>query len=145
MTQQEIMHFLLDVFEYKRLYQARSTNLRPVDLFLLERIDQHDGCQTLDLSRKYHFAPATLINMLDRLESEDLVERRRSCEDRRIVHVYLKEKGRKIIEAHQAEDEAFTKNLFGVLDDQEQKQLEKILTKMSKRVVYEKLFENTST
>ena len=142
MSREELMHFLLDVFEFKRFYQAESSGLRPVDLFLLERIQWHDGCQTLDLSRKYHFAPATLISMLDRLESAELVERCRSKEDRRMVHVYIKPKGFEVLKKHQSEDEAFVKNLFGVLNQQEQEQLEHIVAKMSKFVVYEKLFQN---
>ena len=141
MDRQELMHFLLDVFEYKRLYQARSSGLRPVDLFLLERIEKHDGCQTLDLSRMYQFAPATLISMLDRLEADNLVERRRSSEDRRIVHIHLKDKGRKLLENHKLEDEAFVANLFRTLNETEQKQLVHILSKLSKIAVDETLFQ----
>ena len=70
MERQELIHFLLDIFEYKRLYQANTSGLRPVDLFLLERIEKHNGSQTLELSKRYHFAPATLISMLDRLETD---------------------------------------------------------------------------
>jgi DNA-binding MarR family transcriptional regulator len=144
MSRAELMHFLLDVFEYKRYYQAESSGLRPVDLFLLERIAKHDGCQTLELARACHFPPATLISMLDRLESADLVARRRSKEDRRMVHVYIKPNGFEVLKTHQSEDHAFVNNLFGVLNPQEQAQLEQILTKMSQSVVYEKLFQNAS-
>ena len=84
-NQLELMHFLLDIFEYKRLHQSASSGMRSADLFLLERIQQNNGCQTLALSRQYGFSPATLINMLDRLEQEGFIERRRSTEDKRIV------------------------------------------------------------
>ena len=140
MEQQELIHFLLDIFEYKRLYQAKTSGLRPVDLFLLERIEKHNGCQTLDLSKRYHFAPATLISMLDRLEAADLIERQRSTKDRRIVHIFLKDKGHEIIQNHQKEDETFTANLFSVLEETEQEQFIHILTKLQKCIDLENLF-----
>jgi DNA-binding MarR family transcriptional regulator len=136
----EYLHFLLDLFEYKRMYQADSSGLRPIDLFLLERIHQDNGCQTLELSKKYHYAPATLISMLDRLEAANLIERRRSKEDRRIVQIFIKKKGALIIKNHVSEDRIFASNLLQLLNIEEQDQLLKILEKMRSSIKLETLF-----
>lgn len=51
------------------------------------------------LARESQVNCASMTRMLDRLEAKDLLRRRRSSEDRRVVHVELTAKGRKVIGA----------------------------------------------
>lgn len=51
------------------------------------------------LARESQVNCASMTRMLDRLEAKELLRRRRSSEDRRVVHVELTSKGRKVVSA----------------------------------------------
>lgn len=51
-----------------------------------------------DLVERTHMAPPTATGIVDRLVSQELVERFRSDEDRRVVKVRMTEKGRSVLE-----------------------------------------------
>lgn len=51
------------------------------------------------LARESQVNCASMTRMLDRLEAKDLLRRRRSHTDRRVVHVELTAKGRKVVGA----------------------------------------------
>lgn len=52
-----------------------------------------------DLVERIHMAPPTATGIVDRLVSQELVERFRSSEDRRVVKVRLTDKGRSVMES----------------------------------------------
>lgn len=60
----------------------------PLLLLFLNRADTVAG-----LAREAHVNCSAMTRMLDRLEEKQLVERRRSDTDRRVVHIALTEKG----------------------------------------------------
>lgn len=49
------------------------------------------------LARAMYLHPATVVGIVDRLEDRGIVVRERSSEDRRVVHVSLTPKGRKVL------------------------------------------------
>jgi len=57
-----------------------------------------DGDMTIgELSNKMFLACSTTTDLIDRMESNGLVERVRDTSDRRVVRIHLKEKGQNII------------------------------------------------
>lgn len=140
MTDFEIVHRLIEIFDYKAEYQAATSCLLPRDMFVLERIAVNPGTPTLTLSRKYHIPPATLIAVLDRLESQELILRERSTTDKRMVHVNLTAKGQLKVGQHMEEDSTFTKNLFAGLPPDEQQQIKQLLGKLLSSVEVSTLF-----
>jgi DNA-binding MarR family transcriptional regulator len=57
-----------------------------------------DGDMTIgELSNKMYLACSTTTDLIDRMEANELVERVRDTNDRRVVRIHLKEKGKKII------------------------------------------------
>ncbi len=50
-----------------------------------------------ELSNKMYLACSTTTDLIDRMESNQLVERVRDTNDRRVVRIQLKEKGQNII------------------------------------------------
>ena len=50
-----------------------------------------------ELSSKMFLAFSTITDLIDRMEANQLVERVRNPNDRRVVRIHLKEKGREII------------------------------------------------
>jgi DNA-binding MarR family transcriptional regulator len=65
----------------------------PVLLLSLDRADT-----VAALARESSVNCGAMTRMLDRLEEKDLVKRRRSEEDRRVVHLALTAKGRSVVE-----------------------------------------------
>jgi DNA-binding MarR family transcriptional regulator len=63
----------------------------PVLMLWLKRADTVAG-----LARVSQMGFASMSRMLDRLEGKDLLRRERSADDRRVVHLHLTPKGRKI-------------------------------------------------
>ena len=63
----------------------------PVLMLWLKRADTVAG-----LARVSQMGFASMSRMLDRLEEKDLLRRERSADDRRVVHLHLTAKGKKI-------------------------------------------------
>src|SRR5215467_2387818 len=63
----------------------------PVLMLWLKRADTVAG-----LARVSQVGFASMSRMLDRLEEKDLLRRERSADDRRVVHLHLTPKGKKI-------------------------------------------------
>lgn len=51
-----------------------------------------------DLARRMYLHPATMVGLLDRLEAKGLVQRTRSDNDRRVVHIIITDQGRKLVQ-----------------------------------------------
>jgi DNA-binding MarR family transcriptional regulator len=66
----------------------------PLMLIHVARADTVAG-----LARESQVNCASMTRMLDRLEAKELLRRRRSSADRRVVHVELTSKGRKVVSA----------------------------------------------
>jgi DNA-binding MarR family transcriptional regulator len=62
-------------------------------------IDKSGEATAGDLAKAAELSPASVSTMLDTLECEGIVERRRSESDRRVVVVTLTESGRALLEA----------------------------------------------
>lgn len=76
-----------------RLAALDLTHAQWLPLFKLAVKD----CDTVAaLSRELELDPGAMTRALDRLEAKGLVQRERSTEDRRVVHLRLTDEGRKI-------------------------------------------------
>jgi DNA-binding MarR family transcriptional regulator len=64
--------------------------------FALQALWQQEGLTHSELAEWLNVSPATVTNMLKRMEKAGLVERRRDTEDERVSRVYLTEAGRDI-------------------------------------------------
>ena len=72
-----------------------------------------------DLAKSADLNPASVTAMLDQLELNGIVERRRPSHDRRVCLVSLTDKGRSIVEDERARWQAFGKQGLGDLSEQE--------------------------
>jgi DNA-binding MarR family transcriptional regulator len=76
---------------------ARETGLTIPQLVILQAVNELGKVTTGALSRHADLSPATTVIILDKLESRGLVTRRRSAEDRRVVHTELTEQGARTV------------------------------------------------
>lgn len=71
--------------------------IRAIDHGILRNLDE--GPQTLSqLSERMSLSPSTLVSMIDRLESRDLLERTRHASDRRRQPITLTADGRALLD-----------------------------------------------
>ena len=92
----------------------------PVLMLWLKRADTVAG-----LARVSHMGCASMTRMLDRLEQKELLRRERSEADRRVVHLHLTTKGKKVaskiwpivVEGMHVHLDGFKKEELGQLND----------------------------
>ena len=96
----------------------------------------HLGQLTLgDLAEKLLVTGGNVTYVMDRLQREGLVSRRRCSQDRRVVWAELTPDGRALMEEIFPDHAAFVHDTVGVLDDAEQAQLRGLLKKLGKGIV----------
>jgi len=88
----------------KRALEARLSehNITATQYIVLEILRERDGVSLSLLGRKLYFDNPTITGIVDRLERDGLVERRRVADDRRVINVFLTAKGKEL--AHKTSD-----------------------------------------
>lgn len=96
--------------------------------FILFALLEQDGQNVKDLAGRLSLDSPAITGLLDRLEKEELVERRNDPEDRRALKVYLTGKGRGLAGDIFKTAADFNKDLNSAFNEEEKKALKKILT-----------------
>lgn len=73
-----------------------QTNLTAAQLLALITIANNEKITLAKVAEQVHLSASTLVGIIDRLESKELVLRERSTEDRRQVYIYVTDKGKKL-------------------------------------------------
>jgi DNA-binding MarR family transcriptional regulator len=82
--------------------QQREGKLSHAQMRALIALGKHEPATAGELAKAADLNPASVTAMLDHLEAESIVERRRSETDRRCVHVVLTGQGRALLEKKRA-------------------------------------------
>lgn len=105
MQKHEVISSIID--NIRRLFQIlnehskkaeHQTGLTSPQLWAIKVISEHSPIRVMHLARYLYLHPATVVGILDRLETRGLVVRKRSREDRRVVWVELTDKGKHLVE-----------------------------------------------
>jgi DNA-binding MarR family transcriptional regulator len=83
---------------------------------VLSQLDTADGQTTKDISQASMVAPSTLTGVVDTLEKDGLIERRRSDTDRRVIRLHLTESGRQRLSVSAAKLSTEFDDLFDHVD-----------------------------
>ena len=80
----------------KRALEARLSehDITATQYIVLEVLREHDGASLTLLGRKLYFDNPTITGIVDRMERDELLERRRIAGDRRVINVFLTERGK---------------------------------------------------
>lgn len=81
---------------------ALDRRLRPLGFshsrwLLLLHLSRHDGCTHRELAQHIGIEAATLVRLVDHMESEGLLKRCGSETDRRVKHLHLSESGKQVV------------------------------------------------
>jgi len=81
---------------------ADRHGVSPAGFFLLRALQAEDGLSAGEAARRCWMSPAMTTSVVDALEKDGHLQRRRDAPDRRVVRLYLTDTGRK--EAEQAQN-----------------------------------------
>jgi MarR family transcriptional regulator, organic hydroperoxide resistance regulator len=110
--------------------QNRSRDLTQSQLRALSALSKVDEVTAGELAKSADLNPASVTAMLDQLEANDIIERRRAEQDRRMCMVSLTEKGRAILDERQANWLALWQEHFGDMPDEDLSAALRVIQKM---------------
>jgi DNA-binding MarR family transcriptional regulator len=125
-----LLYRLISLFDYKRHYHRQSSGLKTVPMRILESVVAEGEIQTLDLGKRVDIPPATLIGVLDDLETRGLARRIRSKADKRVVLISPTPEGALVVSRRRREEELFRKNIGAGLDSGEREKLSELLARL---------------
>jgi DNA-binding MarR family transcriptional regulator len=73
---------------------VQGTGLTPAGLAVLRVLEARDGLKSSEVAARGWSTPGTVTTVVDTLVRDGLVERRRDNHDRRVVRLYLTQRGR---------------------------------------------------
>ena len=76
---------------------SKDVGLTGPQLLVLQNIEEQEGIMVRQIAESINLSPATITNILDRIEARDLVTRIRSTTDKRKVGVYLTDSGKEAL------------------------------------------------
>ncbi len=131
---QETFHYLLmadHLMVQKALVSSvKDTGLTPGQPKILDFLMCHDGAIQKDIAKFCHIEPASLTAILNGMESKGYVERRNSGKDRRSLHVYLTETGKKYSDRLSREFAKIESEALKGLSEEEVRQLRDLLSRV---------------
>ena len=102
---------------------SKHGGLTGPQLLVMQNIQEKPGIMVREIAENINLSPATITNILDRLEGRDLATRIRSTQDKRKVGVFLTEKGKvAVVNAPRPLQEHFVER-FSQLKEWEQSQM----------------------
>lgn len=102
---------------------SKHVGLTGPQLLVMQNIQEKPGIMVREIAENINLSPATITNILDRLEGRDLATRIRRTQDKRKVGVFLTEKGKvAVVNAPRPLQEHFVER-FSQLKEWEQSQM----------------------
>ena len=95
--------------------------------FTLALLACEDGMSQGELSQRFDVDPSRVTRLAKRLEREGLLRKERDRGDKRVVRMYLTEKGRGLIEGLSDRRERFDQRIGAVLSPEELEELRRML------------------
>ena len=115
-----------------RFYESFSKyGLTTKQYGVLLRLWEEDGISQKELGMRLYTDGATITGIIDRMERENLVIRKKEGNDRRLTKIYLTIKGYKLKEELGPEISKFNKTILEKLHPEEINQLKKFIKKLS--------------
>lgn len=112
---------IVRAFDLRSKQVARETGLTLPQIVVLRAAAELGEVTTAALSRHVDLSAATVVTILEKLESRGFVTRRRSAVDRRIVHTALTERGAAVLASAPYMMDARFMSGFAALPEQERR------------------------
>lgn len=113
------------------LDECAEFNLTPVQYAAMVAIEERPGVDATRLSSLIAFDRSTIGNVIERLESRNLVERKASADDKRQKLLFLSGEGAALLKNAEASVERVQERLLAPLTPAERKQFIKLLIRLA--------------
>jgi DNA-binding MarR family transcriptional regulator len=107
-----------------------GVRISPAGLGVLRVLLAGDGLKSSDVAARGWSTPGTLTSVVDTLVREGYVERRRDAGDRRVVRLFVTEKGRRACEDYYAMAGPRWRDAFGFVDPADEPVIRKFFVDM---------------
>lgn len=97
---------------------------------LLSLLVENDGLTQKELSTQLRIRPASLGELVDKLEKMKYVKRQVNEKDKRFSNVYLLDEGRKVFKEIIQAKRIDAEDIFSILSEDEKNQLSALMTKL---------------
>jgi DNA-binding MarR family transcriptional regulator len=112
---------------------AGKHGLSPGGFFLLRTLQAEDGLSSGEVARRCWTTPATTTSLVDTLERDGYVRRRRDGTDRRVVRLELTDAGRSVADVTQQQLAAALGQLYDFVDPADEPAVRRFLTQLIER------------
>lgn len=129
---QQIIYFtnLLNRQQHNSSYKTNDILASRSQAHLLRLLLTEDGLTQKDLSDKLQIRPASLGELVNKLQQNGYVEKRANEKDKRVSNVYITEEGRRVTEDVVQKRKEFVQNIFSGLSEDEVNQLSVLIDKL---------------
>ncbi|MEM7374711.1 MAG: MarR family transcriptional regulator [Bacteroidota bacterium] len=91
---------LAEVYRKHKLYIKTKYNISALEMEILQLIHLDGKKKMKEIGEQFHIKLSTLTSIIDKIESQKLVKRVNSREDRRVVFLDITKKGQKLYEEY---------------------------------------------
>ncbi|WP_159722707.1 MarR family winged helix-turn-helix transcriptional regulator [Enterococcus sp. CSURQ0835] len=98
---------------------------------VLRMLLKHDGCSQKELVTQLKIRPASVSELLTKLEKKGYVRRQQNETDRRVTNFFLTDSGRALVANFEQVRLEYGEEIFSVLNETEKTQLAQILAKLN--------------
>lgn len=102
--------------------QLEGRNVSIPQSFILYTLMEDDGSTLKEIGSKTLIDSSSMTVLIDKLEKEDMVERRLDAQDRRAIRVFITDKGKKVAEEVYKIGINFNSQLYELLGPENQKE-----------------------
>lgn len=129
----------INVYLRKEIYSlGESFRYTIPQLKIIALLAQKDGQRVSDLSVGSALSESTVSGIVDRLVKQKTIIRKRSREDRRVVHLFLSDEGRDEYEKFNSMKNEFFKNSFTDICDTEINQIIEGVSLLHEKILIKK-------
>lgn len=136
---QETLHYLLmsnHLMVQKALVSSvKDTGLTPGQPKVLDYLLHHDGAIQKEIAIFCHIEPASLSTILNGMENKGYIERKNTDNNRRSLHVYLTETGKKYANRLNLEFTKIESEALKGFSESEVQQLQDLLGRLYENMV----------
>lgn len=110
---------------------AQAYGMAPAQLGALRKLWKNDGMTNTELGEQLFLKTSTVTALIDRMERDGFVFRERNKDDRRVVNIWLTEKGKELKDSVPDIESIIVEKLKAELSVAELKELIRLLNKVA--------------
>lgn len=129
MLEKDLRH-IAGIIKQKGREILTNYTITPPQFIALQWLDELGDMTIGDLSNKMYLAFSTTTDLIDRMEKNNLVQRLRDMQDRRVVRIHLLPEGEKIIKEVIDKRQIYLDDIVSDFADDEVKELAVLLRKL---------------